>query len=66
VARCRECPWHTFSSSASTGRQGCAASRGHGPAGLASVIYAFHVSRGGQPTQTRFFVDERTSRQASR
>ena len=30
--------------------------------GFANVIDAFHVSRGGQPTQTRFFVDERTSR----
>jgi hypothetical protein len=27
--------------------------------GFANVIDAFHVSRGGQPTQTRFFVDER-------
>ena len=31
--------------------------------GFANVIDAFHVSRGGQPTQTRFFVDERASRQ---
>ena len=30
--------------------------------GFANVIDAFHVSRGGQPTQTRFFVDERASR----
>ena len=29
--------------------------------GFANVIDAFHVSRGGQPTQTRFFVDERAS-----
>lgn len=27
------------------------------------VIDAFHVSRGGHPTQTRFFADERSSRQ---
>ena len=27
--------------------------------GFANVIDAFHISRGGQPTQTRFFVDER-------
>jgi len=32
--------------------------------GFADVIDAFHVSRGGQPTQTRFFVDERASRQS--
>jgi HNH endonuclease len=31
--------------------------------GFANVIDAFHVSRGGQPTQTRFFADERASRQ---
>jgi hypothetical protein len=31
--------------------------------GFANVIDAFHVSRGGEPTQTRFFVDERASRQ---
>jgi len=31
--------------------------------GFANVVDAFHVSRGGQPTQTRFFVDERASRQ---
>ena len=31
--------------------------------GFANVIDAFHVSRGGQPTQTRFFIDERASRQ---
>ena len=31
--------------------------------GFANVIDAFHISRGGQPTQTRFFVDERASRQ---
>ena len=31
--------------------------------GFANVIDAFHVSRGGQPTQTRFFTDERASRQ---
>ena len=31
--------------------------------GFTNVIDAFHISRGGQPTQTRFFVDERTSRQ---
>jgi hypothetical protein len=31
--------------------------------GFANVIDAFHVSRGGQPTQTRFFVDERAGRQ---
>ncbi len=31
--------------------------------GFTNVIDAFHVSRGGQPTQTRFFVDERASRQ---
>jgi hypothetical protein len=30
---------------------------------FANVIDAFHISRGGQPTQTRFFVDERASRQ---
>src|ERR1700688_3503815 len=27
--------------------------------GFANVIDAFHVSRGDQPTQTRFFADER-------
>jgi len=27
--------------------------------GFANVIDAFHISRGGQPTHTRFFVDER-------
>jgi hypothetical protein len=31
--------------------------------GFANVIDAFHISRGGQPTQTRFFVDERAGRQ---
>ena len=31
--------------------------------GFANVIDAFHISRGGQPTETRFFVDERASRQ---
>jgi hypothetical protein len=31
--------------------------------GFANVVDAFHVSRGGEPTQTRFFVDERASRQ---
>ena len=31
--------------------------------GFANVIDAFHISRGGEPTQTRFFVDERASRQ---
>jgi hypothetical protein len=31
--------------------------------GFANVIEAFHISRGGQPTQTRFFVDEQASRQ---
>jgi len=31
--------------------------------GFANVIDAFHVSRADQPTQTRFFVDERASRQ---
>ena len=31
--------------------------------GFANVIDAFHVSRRGQPTQTRFFADERPSRQ---
>jgi hypothetical protein len=31
--------------------------------GFANVIDAFQVSRGGQPAQTRFFVDERASRQ---
>lgn len=31
--------------------------------GFSNVIDAFHVSRGGKPTQTRFFVDERASRQ---
>jgi 5-methylcytosine-specific restriction endonuclease McrA len=31
--------------------------------GFTNVIDAFHVSCGGQPTQTRFFVDERASRQ---
>jgi hypothetical protein len=31
--------------------------------GFANVIDAFHISRGGQPTQTRLFVDERASRQ---
>ena len=30
--------------------------------GFANVIDAFHVSRGGQPTQTRLFADERPSR----
>ena len=29
--------------------------------GFANVIDASHISRGGQPTQTRFFVDERAS-----
>jgi hypothetical protein len=31
--------------------------------GFANVIDAFHISRGGEPTQTRFFVDERAGRQ---
>jgi hypothetical protein len=31
--------------------------------GFANVVDAFHISRGGEPTQTRFFVDERASRQ---
>jgi hypothetical protein len=31
--------------------------------GFANVIDAFHVSRGGQPTDTRFFADERATRQ---
>jgi 5-methylcytosine-specific restriction endonuclease McrA len=31
--------------------------------GFTNVIDAFHVSRGGQPTETRFFIDERASRQ---
>jgi hypothetical protein len=31
--------------------------------GFANVVDAFHISRGGQPTQTRFFADERASRQ---
>jgi hypothetical protein len=31
--------------------------------GFANVVDAFHVSRGGEPTQTRFFTDERASRQ---
>jgi hypothetical protein len=30
--------------------------------GFANVIDAFHISRGGHPTQTRCFVDERASR----
>jgi hypothetical protein len=30
--------------------------------GFTNVIDAFHTSRGGEPTQTRFFVDERASR----
>ena len=31
--------------------------------GFANVIDAFHIGRDGQPTQTPFFVDERSSRQ---
>jgi 5-methylcytosine-specific restriction endonuclease McrA len=31
--------------------------------GFANVVDAFHISRGGQPTETRFFTDERASRQ---
>jgi len=31
--------------------------------GFANVIDAFHIRRGGQPTQTRFFTDKRASRQ---
>jgi 5-methylcytosine-specific restriction endonuclease McrA len=31
--------------------------------GFANVVDAFHISRGGESTQTRFFVDERASRQ---
>ena len=31
--------------------------------GFANVIDAFHISRGGQPTETRFFIDERAGRQ---
>jgi 5-methylcytosine-specific restriction endonuclease McrA len=31
--------------------------------GFTNVIDAFHISRGGQPTQNRFFADERKSRQ---
>ena len=31
--------------------------------GFTNVIDAFHISRGGEPTQTRFFVDERAGRQ---
>ena len=31
--------------------------------GFANVIDAFHISRGGQPTETRFFIDERACRQ---
>jgi hypothetical protein len=31
--------------------------------GFANVVDAFHISRGGEPTQTRFFVDERAGRQ---
>ncbi len=31
--------------------------------GFANVVDAFHISRGGEPTQTRFFADERASRQ---
>jgi hypothetical protein len=30
--------------------------------GFNSVIDAFHISRGGEPTQTRFFIDERAAR----
>jgi hypothetical protein len=30
--------------------------------GFANVIDAFHISRGGEPTETRFFVNERASR----
>ena len=31
--------------------------------GFANVIDAFHISRGEQPTQTRFFADERAGRE---
>jgi len=31
--------------------------------GFNNVIDAFHLSRGGEPTQTRFFIDERAARQ---
>lgn len=31
--------------------------------GFVNVIDAFHISRGGQPTENRFFVDERKDRQ---
>ncbi len=31
--------------------------------GFANVIDAFHISRGGEPTETRFLVDERAGRQ---
>jgi hypothetical protein len=31
--------------------------------GFANVVDAFHISRGGEPTQTRFFANERASRQ---
>ena len=30
--------------------------------GFNNVIDAFHISRGGEPTQTRFFIDERAAR----
>ncbi|MGH3188670.1 MAG: HNH endonuclease [Streptosporangiaceae bacterium] len=30
--------------------------------GFTNVIDAFHISRGGEPTQTRFFIDERAGR----
>ncbi len=30
--------------------------------GFNNVIDAFHVSRGGEPTQTRFVTDERATR----
>ncbi len=30
--------------------------------GFNNVIDAFHISRGGEPTQTRFFIDERATR----
>jgi hypothetical protein len=30
--------------------------------GFNNVIDAFHISRGGEPTQTRFFIDERAGR----
>ena len=33
-----------------------------GQLGFNNVIDAFHISRGGEPTQSRFFIDERPAR----